>query len=126
MIDLIIRGGKVVDGTGNPAQLADVVINNGAVVSVASTSDLKGITEWDAAGKIVCPGFIDIHSHADFSLMADRRNESAIRQGITTLVTGNCGHGPAQQLTLIAPNVTQLDLVKVGTSIFPGEALVNI
>ncbi len=110
MIDLIIRGGKVVDGTGNPAQLADVVINNGAVVSVASTSDLKGITEWDAAGKIVCPGFIDIHSHADFSLMADRRNESAIRQGITTLVTGNCGHGPAP--------ATDPDLAKRNTAGF--------
>lgn len=95
MVDLIIRGGEVIDGTGKQSMMGDLVINGGYIVSVGEPSELQGKVEWDAAGKVVCPGFIDIHSHADFSLMADRRNESAIRQGITTVVTGNCGHGPA-------------------------------
>ena len=95
MADLIIKGGKVIDGTGNPSVTTDVVIEDRHIELVGDASNLEAAIEWDATGKVVCPGFIDIHSHSDFSLIADRRNESAIRQGITTLVTGNCGHGPA-------------------------------
>ena len=98
MIDTIIRNGKVLDGTGSPAVAADVLIDGGNIVSVepstAATSKAAD-REWDAQGKYVCPGFIDIHSHSDFSLLANRSAESAIAQGVTTLVTGNCGHGPA-------------------------------
>ena len=110
MVDLVIRGGKVIDGTGKPAVRADVVISGSSVVSVGDASEVKGNLEWDASGKVVCPGFIDIHSHADFSLMADRRNEGAIRQGITTVVTGNCGHGPAP--------ANDMDLAKRNTAGF--------
>jgi len=95
MADLIIKGGKVIDGTGNPSVTTDVVIEDRHIELVGDASKFDAAIEWDATGKVVCPGFIDIHSHSDFSLIADRRNESAIRQGITTLVTGNCGHGPA-------------------------------
>ena len=95
MIDLIIRNGKIIDGTGNSSFLSDIVVNDGLIVEIEKSSNLEAKEEWNALGKVICPGFIDIHSHADFSLLADRRNESAIRQGITTVVTGNCGHGPA-------------------------------
>ena len=95
MAELVIKSGQVIDGTGKPAVMGDIVINEGSFSSVGDGTEVEGNLEWDASGKVVCPGFIDIHSHADFSLMADRRNEGAIRQGITTLVTGNCGHGPA-------------------------------
>ena len=95
MIDLIIRNGKIIDGTGNSSFLSDIAVNDGIIVEIEKSSNLEAKEEWNALGKVICPGFIDIHSHADFSLLADRRNESAIRQGITTVVTGNCGHGPA-------------------------------
>ena len=95
MIDTIIRNGRVVDGTGAPGVPADVVIDDGKVVAVEPSAKASAAHEWDARDRIVCPGFIDIHSHSDFSLLANRTAESAIGQGVTTLVTGNCGHGPS-------------------------------
>lgn len=95
MLDLIIKGGEVVDGTGAPPIRADLAVREGRIVEVGDCPDLEGAALWDATGKCVCPGFIDIHSHADFSLLVNRFAESAVRQGITTVVTGNCGHGPA-------------------------------
>ena len=95
MVDIVLRGGKIINGEGQPAYIGDVVVNKDLIISTSSEITTEAEFEFDVRGKIVCPGFIDIHSHSDFSLMADRRNEGAIRQGITTLVTGNCGHGPA-------------------------------
>ena len=95
MADLIVRNGQVVDGTGAPAFHGDVVIEDGRIDLVGDASEKNSDIEWDAAGMTVCPGFIDIHSHSDFTLIANRNAESGIRQGITTVVTGNCGHGPA-------------------------------
>ena len=107
MVDLVLKGGNIIDGTGNPAVIGDVVINDGSIISIVDKNELEANFELDVKGKIICPGFIDIHSHSDFSLLADRRNEGAIRQGITTLVTGNCGHGPAP--------VNDVDLAKRNT-----------
>lgn len=95
MLDLIIKGGEVIDGTGAPPVRTDLAVDEGRIIQVGDCSDLEGSTLWDATGRYVCPGFIDIHSHADFSLVVNRFAESAIRQGITTVVIGNCGHGPA-------------------------------
>jgi N-acyl-D-amino-acid deacylase len=95
MAELIIRNGQVVDGSGAPAFHGDVVIDDGRVELVGDASAIESENEWDATGMTVCPGFIDIHSHSDFTLIANRNAESGIRQGITTVVTGNCGHGPA-------------------------------
>ena len=91
MAELIIRNGQVVDGTGSPAFVSDIVIDDGRIDLVGDASDINSDIEWDAAGMTVCPGFIDIHSHSDFTLIANRNAESGIRQGITTVVTGNCG-----------------------------------
>jgi N-acyl-D-aspartate/D-glutamate deacylase len=98
-LDLLIRGGLVVDGTGAPAFTADVGITGGHIVYVGVLPE--GITahrEIDATGKVVAPGFIDIHSHSDF-VLADPAHEDILgcflRQGITTMVTGNCGFAPA-------------------------------
>lgn len=93
--ELIIRNGQVVDGTGVPAFAADVVVIDGKIELVGDAAGFEADVDWDAAGKTVCPGFIDIHSHSDFTLVANRNAESGVRQGITTVVTGNCGHGPA-------------------------------
>lgn len=87
--DVIIRHGRVVDGTGNPAFFADVGIRDGRVVTVGRCEgDAK--SEIDASGLIVAPGFIDVHTHADE--VADMpRAENFIRMGVTTIVAGNCG-----------------------------------
>ena len=95
MVDLVIRNGDVIDGTGTPAVKCDVAVANGKIELVGDASGMQADREWDAEGKTVCPGFIDIHSHSDFTLIANRNAESGVRQGITTVVTGNCGHGPA-------------------------------
>jgi N-acyl-D-amino-acid deacylase len=98
-LDLLIRNGTVVDGTGGPSRIADVACKDGKIVSVATLpAGVEVAREIDAAGKVVCPGFIDIHSHSDF-VIADPEHEDILgcflRQGITTIVTGNCGFAPA-------------------------------
>jgi N-acyl-D-amino-acid deacylase len=98
-LDLLIRHGLIVDGTGAPAFTADVGITDGRVVYIGLLPEgVSAAREIDATGKVVAPGFIDIHSHSDF-VLADPAHEEILgcflRQGITTLVTGNCGFAPA-------------------------------
>jgi N-acyl-D-aspartate/D-glutamate deacylase len=90
--DLVIRGGTVFDGSGAPGRRADVAVGDGRVLAVGPVgrSDCR---ELDASGLFVCPGFIDIHSHSDFTLLVDPRAVSALHQGVTLEVVGNCGHG---------------------------------
>jgi N-acyl-D-amino-acid deacylase len=91
VIDLAIRHGVVVDGTGAAERHADVGVDNGWIVAVGDVPGAK--QEVDATGKVVTPGFIDIHSHSDFTLLVDPRAVSAIHQGVTLEVVGNCGFG---------------------------------
>ena len=95
MADLTILGGTIIDGTGEPGFRADLVIDQGKIVRIGDASEIEGPRTWDAFGKVVSPGFIDIHSHADFPLYVDGLAQSGIRQGLTASVIGNCGHGPA-------------------------------
>lgn len=88
--DVIIRGGRVIDGTGAPPVDADIAISGDRIVQIGPVRG-SGTTTIDASGKIVCPGFIDIHSHTDLSLLVDPRAESKIRQGVTTEVAGQDG-----------------------------------
>ena len=85
MLDVLIRGGWIADGTGSPPYLGDVAIEGGKITEVgrlgpAATADRV----IDATGKVVCPGFVDPHSHSDFSILANPTAESTIRQGVTT------------------------------------------
>ena len=89
--DLVIRGGSVIDGTGAPAVEMDVAVSGGRIAAVARRVADKGTVEIDARGVVVAPGFIDIHSHGDGSLFSDPREESTIRQGVTTIVVGQDG-----------------------------------
>ena len=91
-IDLVVRGGTIVDGTGSEPYQADVVISDGRITEIGTVGQTDA-PALDAAGLSVAPGFIDIHSHSDYTLLIDPRAESAIYQGVTLEVIGNCGHG---------------------------------
>ena len=88
--DIVIRGGEVVDGTGSLTRKADVAINGDRIVAVGQI-DGHGIREIDARGKIVTPGFVDIHTHLDAQLAWDPIGSSSCWHGITSVVMGNCG-----------------------------------
>jgi N-acyl-D-amino-acid deacylase len=94
MLDLVIRNGLVVDGTGAPARRGDVGLRGDRIAAVGDLGNAEARRSVDAAGRVVAPGFVDLHSHADWSLLVDPRAESAVRQGVTTMIVGNCGHGP--------------------------------
>jgi len=87
--DLIIRHGRVVDGTGNPAFYADVAVRDGHIARIGRIEGTAR-TEIDAAGLVVAPGFIDVHTHAD-ELADQPLAENFLRMGVTSIVVGNCG-----------------------------------
>ncbi len=90
--DLVIRGGTVYDGTGAPGIRADVGVRGDRIVAVGSIAERGGV-ELDATGLAVSPGFIDVHSHDDFSVLTDPQMAFKVMQGVTTDVVGNCGSG---------------------------------
>ena len=97
--DLLISNGKILDGTGSPAFDGDVAVRDGRIIAVG---DVPGEAEAqriiDAQGMIISPGFIDVHTHAGFIFASPQHHgvmEPFVRQGITTMVTGNCGFSPA-------------------------------
>lgn len=95
VVDLLLRGGLVVDGTGSPPRRTDVAISDGLVAAIGDDLDLIAPAEVDAAGRLVCPGFVDIHTHSDLTLLSAPHAPSKVRQGVTTEVVGNCGLGLA-------------------------------
>jgi N-acyl-D-amino-acid deacylase len=95
MLDLKIEGATVIDGTGTPGARADVGVRDETIVAVGDLSREHAGSTLNATGKVLAPGFIDMHSHSDWRLWANRRAESKIRQGVTTEVVGNCGFSPA-------------------------------
>jgi len=94
MLDLVIRGGTLCDGTGAKPVAADVGIADGRIATVGQI-DAAAAETIDARGLTVAPGFIDIHSHSDYTLLVDPRAMSQIAQGVTLEVIGNCGFGCA-------------------------------
>ncbi len=98
MDDIAIRGGVVIDGTGGPGREADVAVRNGRIAAIEPGSARAARRTIDARGLVVAPGFIDIHTHSDFTLPLNPRAESKIRQGVTTEVLGNCGFSVAPAL----------------------------
>ncbi|WP_291987580.1 amidohydrolase family protein [Luteitalea sp.] len=89
-LDLVIRGGHVVDGTGNPSFAADLGIRDGRIVALGRVTAAASRTI-DATGLVVSPGFIDIHNHSDTTLLDDPDAQSMLRQGVTSMILGEGG-----------------------------------
>jgi N-acyl-D-amino-acid deacylase len=113
--DLVIRGGQVVDGTGGPARMADVVIDGDRVVDIVERFDGSAARTIDAEGRVVTPGFVDIHTHLDAQLAWDHLCTSSCWHGVTSVVLGNCGvtfapvnPGDAEQLAEMMESVEDI------------------
>ncbi len=93
-MDYLLRGGQIVDGTGARPYQADVLIKDGKIANIGETGNSDGALVLEAEGKCVTPGFIDIHRHCDLAALERDFGEIELRQGITTIFTGNCGMSP--------------------------------
>ncbi len=98
MDELLIRGAQIMDGSGAPGTTGDVGIRDGRICAVTTETGRQARRVIDAAGLVLAPGFIDIHTHSDFTLPINPRAEGKIRQGVTTEVVGNCGFSVAPAL----------------------------
>lgn len=119
MHDTVIRGGKIVDGTGSSPYCADVAISNGVIAEIGKVSS-PGRDVIEADGALVTPGFIDIHTHYDGQFLWDEELEPSFSNGVTTAIAGNCGVGfaPADERFR-----TQLIELMEGVEDIPGIVL---
>jgi N-acyl-D-amino-acid deacylase len=94
MLDLAVRNGRVITGAGNPWFRADVGVKDGKIVKVGFFQEsAKEVI--DAGGMVVCPGFIDLHDHSDFTILVNREADSKVHMGVSTTVFASCGSGAA-------------------------------
>ena len=93
-MDIIIKNGRIIDGNSNPWFLADIGIKGKKIIKIGKLSNITADRIIDAKGMIVTPGFIDIHNHSDITLLINGKAESMIHQGVTTVLTCNCGSSP--------------------------------
>ncbi|MBI3734064.1 MAG: D-aminoacylase [Chloroflexi bacterium] len=123
MFDLMIRGGKIIDGTGSPAYRAEVYIRGDRIAEIGGRPDERAAFRQaqgaarilDVDGLIVAPGFIDVHSHYDRLLLAQKPDDSKVVQGVTTEIVGNCG------FALAPVNPDFRELLVTQTSAIMGE-----
>ena len=108
--DLVLRGGRVIDGTGAAGFSADIAIDGERIAAVEGLPRGSGRRELDVAGLVVAPGFIDVHTHDDRALFVSSDMSAKVSQGVTTVVTGNCGISLAP-LTLTRAPPPPLDLI---------------
>jgi len=91
MIDLLLKNARIVDGTGNPWYRGDLAVEGGKIAATGRLGAVKAHRTHDVEGKVVAPGFIDIHGHSDYHVLANPQAENKIMQGVTTDIAGNCG-----------------------------------
>jgi len=95
VLDVVLAGGLVIDGTGKPGFVTDVALAKDVIARIGDCSELEPKIRIDCAGLVLAPGFIDMHGHSDEILFVNPTADSKVRQGITTEVGGNCGSSPA-------------------------------
>jgi N-acyl-D-amino-acid deacylase len=110
MTDWVLRGGDVIDGSGRHRRRADVAIAGDRIAEIGVAAKAEGAREIDVSGKIVAPGFIDVHTHDDRALFTTPEMAAKASQGVTTVVTGNCGISLAPLVIRGAPP-PPLDLI---------------
>jgi N-acyl-D-amino-acid deacylase len=121
--DLVIRHGRIVDGTGSPWYLGDIAVRNDTIVRIAPRIDTPATRTIDAAGKVVAPGFIDIHTHARRGIFQVPTAENYVRQGVTTLIEGPDGSSPLP----IKPFLDRVAALKVSPNfaLFVGQGTIR-
>lgn len=108
-LDLLVTGGRIVDGSGNPWFYGDLGIRDGRIVAVGRV-DAPAARVIDASGLIVAPGFVDIHNHSDEAIVTDPNAQSMVRQGVTTMVFGEGGSAaPSEQWPRLADYFATLE-----------------
>jgi len=105
MYDVIFDGCTVVDGSGDRSFVADVAVQGGKIAAVGGLAHAEAQRRVSGSGKVLAPGFIDMHTHSDLPLLVNNKAESKIRQGVTTEVIGNCGFGPAPLTAETKPEI---------------------
>lgn len=129
MFEILIKNGHVVDGTGNPRFRGDIGVENGKITAIGDLGSAKGKEIIDAKGLVVSPGFIDMHNHSDFEPLMDAYQMSnEIRQGVTTVIVGNCGKSAAPIKNLVMEpvwatieNPSPTILVKAGVMVYKAK-----
>jgi len=120
--DLLIRDARIVDGTGNPWTRGDVAIRDGRIIAMGPSIDIESVETIEAAGRVLAPGFIDIHTHVESSegrsgLEGSPRADNFILDGVTTIVTGNCGSSE----TDLAAYRDRLDMLGINVATLIGH-----
>lgn len=109
-VDLILRNARIIDGTGGPSYPGDAALKDDRVVALGDLGGMRGGREIDLSGKALAPGFVDVHTHDDRALLADPLMTCKVSQGVTTVVTGNCGVSLAPLKTSARPP-SPMDLI---------------
>ena len=89
MLDLLIKNGQIIDGTGSPGFSGTVLVENERIaIQRGDVTPLEAVRVIDAEGQVVCPGFIDLHSHAGLTIFGEPHHDPKVRQGVTTELVG--------------------------------------
>ena len=115
--DLIIKNGRILDGTGNSWFLADVAIKEGKIIKIGKLNNVTAVKTIDAKGLYVSPGFIDVHGHIEDGIITTPTANNYIHDGVTTVVTGNCGGSASdinhffKQIDSVRPSINVASLI---------------
>jgi N-acyl-D-aspartate/D-glutamate deacylase len=110
---VVIKGGRIVDGSGNPWFQGDVAVDGDKISKVGELGKYDADKVIDAKGLLVTPGFIDVHTHTDTSFIINPKADSKVRQGVTTEMAGNCGNSKAP-ITELGKSFSRKQLDELG------------